>query len=293
MDILTSERFKKELKSLAIISVGTILFAIGINWFINPSGLYVGGVTGISQLVSRILYSTLGIKINLGLLIWSINVPLLLLAYKFIGKRFTYHTLYTVTFLTICLNVIPEKTFSEDVLLNIVVGGMIYALGSGTILKYGGSTGGLDILSQYLSMKKQGSFGQYSFYVNCIIITIAGFLQGWEIALYTILLMFVQMQMVDRIHTPHKSYTVFIVTTKQDEVIQTLQARLGRGITIINSEGAYTHTNRSLLMMVVSSYELYIALQLLNEVDPHSFTNVLQSSQVQGNFGRKIVDKAQ
>ncbi|MTM73408.1 YitT family protein, partial [Turicibacter sanguinis] len=95
MDILTSERFKKELKSLAIISVGTILFAIGINWFINPSGLYVGGVTGISQLVSRILYSTLGIKINLGLLIWSINVPLLLLAYKFIGKRFTYHTLYT------------------------------------------------------------------------------------------------------------------------------------------------------------------------------------------------------
>ncbi|CUM70873.1 MULTISPECIES: YitT family protein [Turicibacter] len=293
MDILTSERFKKELKSLAIISVGTILFAIGINWFINPSGLYVGGVTGISQLVSRILYSTLGIKINLGLLIWSINVPLLLLAYKFIGKRFTYHTLYTVTFLTICLNVIPEKTFSEDVLLNIVVGGMIYALGSGTILKYGGSTGGLDILSQYLSMKKQGSFGQYSFYVNCIIITIAGFLQGWEIALYTILLMFVQMQMVDRIHTPHKSYTVFIVTTKQDEVIQTLQARLGRGITIINAEGAYTHTNRSLLMMVVSSYELYIALQLLNEVDPHSFTNVLQSSQVQGNFGRKIVDKAQ
>ncbi|WP_317327072.1 YitT family protein [Turicibacter sanguinis] len=293
MGILTSERFKKELKSLAIISVGTILFAIGINWFINPSGLYVGGVTGISQLVSRILYSTLGIKINLGLLIWSINVPLLLLAYKFIGKRFTYHTLYTVTFLTICLNVIPEKTFSEDVLLNIVVGGMIYALGSGTILKYGGSTGGLDILSQYLSMKKQGSFGQYSFYVNCIIITIAGFLQGWEIALYTILLMFVQMQMVDRIHTPHKSYTVFIVTTKQDEVIQTLQARLGRGITIINAEGAYTHTNRSLLMMVVSSYELYIALQLLNEVDPHSFTNVLQSSQVQGNFGRKIVDKAQ
>ena len=293
MDILTSERFKKELKSLAIISVGTILFAIGINWFINPSGLYVGGVTGISQLVSRILYSTLGIKINLGLLIWSINVPLLLLAYKFIGKRFTYHTLYTVTFLTICLNFIPEKTFSEDVLLNIVVGGMIYALGSGTILKYGGSTGGLDILSQYLSMKKQGSFGQYSFYVNCIIITIAGFLQGWEIALYTILLMFVQMQMVDRIHTPHKSYTVFIVTTKQDEVIQTLQARLGRGITIINAEGAYTHTNRSLLMMVVSSYELYIALQLLNEVDPHSFTNVLQSSQVQGNFGRKIVDKAQ
>lgn len=101
------------------------------------------------------------------------------------------------------------------------------------------------------------------------------------------------MQIIDRIHTPHQSYTVFIVTNKQEEVISTLQSRLGRGITIINAEGAYTHQNRSLLMMVVSSYELYIALQLLNEVDPNSFTNVLQSSRIQGNFGRKIVDKAQ
>ena len=293
MGIVKTEHFRKEFKSLAMISVGTLLFAIGINWFINPSGLYVGGVTGISQIISRLLFNNFGMKVNLGMLIWSINIPLLLVSYKFLGKRFTYHTLYTVTVLTVFLNIVPEISFSDDLFLNIVVGGVIYAIGSGTILKYGGSTGGLDILSQYLSMKTQGSFGQYSFGVNCIIIAIAGFFDGWEIALYTILLMFVQMQVVDRIHTPHKSYTVFIVTNKQDDVIKTLQARLGRGITIINAEGAYTHTNRSLLMMVVSSYELYIALQLLHDVDPNSFTNVLQSSQVQGNFGRKIVDKAQ
>ncbi len=292
MSFAQEERFKRECRSLGMITVGIILFAIGINWFINPSGLYVGGVTGISQIISRLLYSTWGIKINLGLLIWSINIPLLLISYKFIGKRFTYHTLYTVTLMTISLNVIPEISFSDDILLNIVVGGMIYAVGSGTILKYGGSTGGLDIVSQILSMRTHGSFGQYSFSVNCVIITIAGFLDGWEIALYTILLMFVQMQIVDRIHTPHQSYTVFIVTNKQDEVITTLQNRLGRGITIINAEGAYTHQNRSLLMMVVSSYELYIALRLLSEVDPRAFRNVLQSTQIQGNFDRKIVDKA-
>lgn len=293
MGIIKTEQFKKEFKSLAMISIGTILFAIGINWFINPSGLYVGGVTGISQLISRVLNNAMGIKVNLGLLIWSINVPLLLISYKFIGKRFTYHTLYTVTFMTLSLNIIPAISFSKDILLNIVVGGMVYALGGGIILKYGGSTGGLDIVSQILSMRTQGSFGQYSFAVNCVIIAIAGYLEGWEIALYTILLIFVQMQIIDRIHTPHQSYTVLIVTNKQDDVITTLQNRLGRGITIINAEGAYTHQNRSLLMMVVSSYELYIALRLLNEVDPNSFTNVLQSVQIQGNFGRKIVDKTQ
>ena len=90
MSFAQEERFKRECRSLGMITVGIILFAIGINWFINPSGLYVGGVTGISQIISRLLYSTWGIKINLGLLIWSINIPLLLISYKFIGKRFTY-----------------------------------------------------------------------------------------------------------------------------------------------------------------------------------------------------------
>ena len=116
MSFAQEERFKRECRSLGMITVGIILFAIGINWFINPSGLYVGGVTGISQIISRLLYSTWGIKINLGLLIWSINIPLLLISYKFIGKRFTYHTLYTVTLMTISLNVIPEISFSDDIL---------------------------------------------------------------------------------------------------------------------------------------------------------------------------------
>ncbi|MDE5977015.1 MAG: YitT family protein, partial [Turicibacter sp.] len=88
MSMMTSEYLKKEFRSLGMISIGMVLYAIGINWFINPSGLYVGGVTGISQLISRSLYSAWGIKINLGMLIWSINIPLLLISYKFIGKRF-------------------------------------------------------------------------------------------------------------------------------------------------------------------------------------------------------------
>ena len=117
-------------------------------------------------------------------------------------------------------------------------------------------------------MRTQGSFGQYSFAVNCVIIAIAGYFDGWEVALYTILLILFKCKLLTAYILHHQSYTVFIVTNKQEEVISTLQSRLGRGITIINAEGAYTHQNRSLLMMVVSSYELYIALQLLNEVDP-------------------------
>ncbi|HAX74067.1 MAG TPA: YitT family protein [Firmicutes bacterium] len=293
MGFIKQERFRKEIKSLFMIVIGVLLFAFGVNCFINPSGLYTGGVTGISQIIMRYVETNFGVKLNLGMLIWSMNIPLLIISYKVNGKRFTLHTLYTITVLNIALNIVPQLQFSDDLLLNAVFGGVFFAMGIGLVLRYGGSTGGLDILSQYMSTKKHGSFGQYSFYLNAVIVGVAGFFDGWEISLYTILLIFVQTQFIDKIHTPHKNYTIFIVTTKRNEVTTKLQAQLKRGMTVINAEGAYTHTNKSLLMMVVSSYELYMALENIREIDPNSFTNVIQSDRIQGNFVRKVMDKGQ
>ena len=293
MGFIKTEKFQKECRSLSVIVLGTIMYAVGMNAFIASSGLYSGGVTGISQLIIRYVFDTFGVTLNLGMLIWSINVPLLVIAYRALGKRFTYHTLFTITVMNIALNVIPIMSFSDDYLLNAVFGGVFTALGMGIILSYGGSTGGVDILSQYMSTKRTGAFGQYSFYVNALIITLAGSLDGWETALYTIILIFIVSQIIDRIHTPHKNYTVLIVTTQKEQVIDALQGRLQRGITVLNAEGAYTHTDKNLLMMVVSSYELYSALQLLQKVDPMAFTNVLQSDKIQGKFIRKITDKGQ
>ncbi len=184
MGFLKTEKVQKEFKSLIIITLGTILYAIGMNMFIASSGLYSGGVTGLSQIIIRYVKDTVGITLNLGMLIWSINVPLLLISYKTLGKRFTYHTLFTITVMSISLNLVPMMSFSDDYLLNAVFGGVFNALGCGVILSYGGSTGGVDILSQYMSMKRSGAFGQYSFYVNVFIVTIAGYLDGWETALY-------------------------------------------------------------------------------------------------------------
>jgi len=284
---------RKNYRSLLAIIFGSTLIGIAMNWFIRSAGLYVGGVTGISQLLIRAVYAQFGVQWNLGLLVWLINVPLLFVAFKVIGRRFAMTTLFTVTMTTLMFNIIPilEQPISDDLFLNLIFGGALNAAGMGIVLKYGGSTGGFDVLFQYLSMKKSGSFGRYSFYVNCVIIMTAGYLEGWEIAFYTILLIFIQMQVVDHVHAPHHRYTIFIVTNKREEVIETLQKRLERGITVMNGEGAYTQQSRSVLMMVVASYEVYIALQTLHQVDPFAFTNVLQSAQIQGNFERKIVDK--
>ncbi|MEE0426715.1 MAG: YitT family protein, partial [Turicibacter sp.] len=179
--------------------------------------------------------------------------------------------------------------FSDDILLNAVFGGVLIGVGVGMILKIGASTGGTDIVFQYLSMKFNGSFGKYSFAINAIIILIAGLTQGWETALYTIISIYITSVVIDKIHTVHQNLTLYIVTSKEDEMIKSLQQQLYRGITILEGRGAYSKNDKSVLMMVLSSYELYEALAVIKMVDEQAFTNVVQSEMVQGYFVKKEI----
>ena len=147
----------------------------------------------------------------------------------------------------------------------------------------------MDIISQYISMKFDGSVGKYSFAINVVIILIAGFTQSWEIALYTIISIYITSVLVDRIHTIHQNLTLYIVTSKEDEMIKAINDNLYRGITVLEGRGAYTKHNKSVLMIVLSSYELYEVLAVIKAADEHSFTNVVRSEMIQGNFVKKKI----
>ena len=122
-----------------------------------------------------------------------------------------------------------------------------------------------------------------------MIIVLAGVTQSWETALYTIISIYITSVVVDKIHTVHQNLTLYIVTSKEEEMIESLQQQLYRGITVLEGRGAYTKNNKSVLMMVLSSYELYEALAVIKMVDEHSFTNVVQSEMIQGHFVRKEI----
>ena len=284
MNILKNEQVSIKLKNLGIMIIGVFLYVLAMNMFISPANLYTGGVTGIAQLIIAFASSAFGIQLSLGVLILLFNVPLLYLAWRSIGKRFAL-----LSILTVVLELIPMGKFSEDILLNAVFGGVLIGVGIGMILKIGASTGGTDIVFQYLSMKFNGSFGKYSFAINAIIILIAGLTQGWETALYTIISIYITSVVIDKIHTVHQNLTLYIVTSKEDEMIKTLQQQLYRGITILEGRGAYSKNDKSVLMMVLSSYELYEALAVIKMVDEQAFTNVVQSEMVQGYFVKKEI----
>lgn len=289
MNILKNEQVSIKLKNLGIMIIGVFLYVLAMNMFISPANLYTGGVTGIAQLIIAFASSAFGIQLSLGVLILLFNVPLLYLAWRSIGKRFALLSILTVVLQSVVLELIPMGKFSEDILLNAVFGGVLIGVGIGMILKIGASTGGTDIVFQYLSMKFNGSFGKYSFAINAIIILIAGLTQGWETALYTIISIYITSVVIDKIHTVHQNLTLYIVTSKEDEMIKTLQQQLYRGITILEGRGAYSKNDKSVLMMVLSSYELYEALAVIKMVDEQAFTNVVRSEMVQGYFLKKEI----
>ncbi|MTK75332.1 DUF2179 domain-containing protein [Turicibacter sanguinis] len=289
MNFIKNEVLSVKIKNLSIMLIGNLLIVLAINMFITPANLYTGGLTGIAQLIIEFLSAGLGIELSLGTLVFVFNIPILYLAWRSIGKRFAVLSMVAVVIQSVMLEMVPIGQFSEDILLNAVFGGVLVGAGIGMILKIGGSTGGMDIIFQYISMKYDGSFGRYSFSINAIIILIAGLTQSWETALYTIICIYITSVVVDRIHTIHQNLTLYIVTTKEEEMIETILKHLYRGITVLEGRGAYTKNNKSVLMLVLSSYELYEVLAIIKSVDEHSFTNVVRSEMIQGNFVKKKI----
>ena len=305
-----SDEWKKNIVCVVMVTISTIIYCMGVMWFLEPASLYSGGVTGIAQLISNSCSRFFNIKIDLGLIVFLINIPILIFGWKKVSKRFVICSVISIILQTVLMNkIIPVVDFgintglnpitgvmfpgsgSEmDLLLLSFVGGFISGVGSSLALRYGTSTGGVDILAQAVSFKKNISIGFISLVVNVIIAILGAFLFGNPaVAFYTIIRIIVQSVITDKVHTAYNFLKVEIVTTKTQEVSQLLLSDIGRGITIINAIGAYTHTEKSVLEIIISSYEMHRVIDDAKRVDPSVFITVSPVRRVIGNFKRKTI----
>ncbi|WP_020059840.1 YitT family protein [Bacillus sp. 123MFChir2] len=271
-------------KKLVVVIIAGLLNAIGMNLFLTPAKVYASGFAGLSQLLSQVLGDFLSIHISTGVLFSLFNIPVVILAWKKVGKSFTFFSFLSVAFMTLFLEIVPVKAVSHDIILNAIFGGLISAVGVGLALKWGASTGGLDIIAMILSRMKDKPVGTYFFLFNAIIIVAAGYLYGWEKALYTLVTLYVSSRIIDAIHTRHVKITAFIVTKNGAEVRKAIHERLVRGITSVPATGAFTNENKEMLMIVITRYELYELERIVKKVDPGAFTNVLETVGVFGLF---------
>ncbi|WP_079508056.1 YitT family protein [Mesobacillus jeotgali] len=276
-----------ETKKIIIVVIGAFLNAMSLNFFLIPANVYASGFTGIAQLVSSILGEFAPFNISTGILLLLLNIPVTILGWMKVGKSFTLYSFISVLLSSFFLEILPVKEVSGDILLNAVFGGVIGALGVGLTLKWGASTGGMDIIAMILSRMNDRPVGTYFFALNGIIIMTAGYIFGWENALYTLVALYVSTRVIDAIHTRHEKLTAMIVTKKSDELKKAIHDKLVRGITLLPAKGAFSGEEKEMLIIVITRYEMYDLEHIIKEVDPQAFTNIVETAGIFGFFRRE------
>ena len=280
----------KEGKRCFIVIVASIIMSIGITWFIDKAGLYSGGIPGIAQIIRNVFQKFFKVdNLNIGVLTLILNIPLLILGWFGVSKKFTIYSFISVIVQTLILGLVPEVDFKVDTLTNALIGGMLMGIGTGLALKFGTSTGGVDIISQYISLKKGATVGFIGLTINLVITFLSGILDTWTVAIYTAIRLIITTIFIDNIHTAYNYLAVEIITSSLD-IANDVVEKMGRGMTILKGEGAFTHQEKIVLDCVISSYELAYLQDIIDKYDQKAFVIVKPVKKIIGNFKRKVIN---
>lgn len=265
--------------------VYAILASVAMNFFYQPGNIYSSGITGLAQILTTLSTKAIGFTIPVSLTLYFLNIPLFFVAWKKIGKKFTIFTFITVTLTSLVMHIVPQTTLSTDPIICAIFGGAVSGCGIGFALKNGLSSGGLDIFSITIRKKTGRSVGSISMVFNALIVFVAGFLFGWQYMFYSALSIFVSGKVTDVVYTKQKKMQVMIVTKNPEEVVDEIQKKMRRGITIIHeAEGAYRHDKQTVLLTVVTRYELPSLEAAMKATDPAAFVSISDNVQILGRF---------
>lgn len=263
----------------------SIAVAVALNFFWQPGHMYSSGITGFAQLINTLSERFLPVTFSTSVLYLALNLPLLLLAWFKIGHKFTFFTIITVILGSIMMRAIHPINMQVDPLVCAIFGGMINGMGTGFALKNGISTGGLDIIGIVIRRKTGASYGKVNILINLVIIVAAGFTFGWNRALYSALTIFINGRVIDGVYTQHQKLQVTIVTEQPQAIIDGIQEKMHRGITIFHDvEGAYSHIEKKVLITVIDRYDMYDILQIVKKSDLYAFMSVTEVERVYGSF---------
>ena len=281
---------KQDAQMLFWVIVSAIIHSCALINFSIPNKFYPGGYSGIARLLTDVIEDFLHLSLPFSLIYLLMNVLSSMLVYKSVGKKFTVFSIIQFALVSLLTAVLKPALIISDPLLVAVFGGIIGGLGVGIALSHGASSGGSDFLSVYFSNKYKRSFWNLIFGMNCVVLGIAGFIYGWNIVLYSIILQFCSNQVVKRMHKRYTHQTLTIITQFPDEVIESVFQGTRHGITKIHAEGAYLKQDVTMLYTVVNSYQTKDVIKAVREADSHAFINIKDSINVEGNFYQKPLD---
>ncbi len=271
---------REYMRNIITIIIASILMGFAYNFLLIPHKILSSGLSGIAMMLGIIT------PFNTGILNFLLNLPLLIIGYRKLGKRFITYTILSVVVISVSLLVIPIRAISNEPILASLFGGVIIGIGVGLIFRASGSSGGFDIIAMLLTKKRDLPLGTIISMMNGIVVLASGFIFSWDAALLTLVSIYASGKTIDLIHTNNIKLTLMIITSKGDDMKDKLLTKLHRGITIINGEGAYTGENRQVLITVITRYQLSEVKHIVQEVDQHAFVNITETKEVIGMFSR-------
>lgn len=281
--------FKESLKGYLGLILGTFIMALGLVLFLAPAKIAPGGVSGLGI----VLYHLFGIPVGVSMLIF--NVPLFFLGLKTLGKTFGPRTLLSIVTLSLWTDlfemVLHFKAASTDPLLTSLFGGILLGLGLGIVFRSQGTTGGSDILGRIINQLFNISTGTGIMIVDFFVISLAGIVfRNVNLALYGFISLYVSSRVIDLVlEGIDYAKSVYIISEKQEEIIEFITQRMNRGGTLIHGEGLFTKVRRNILFAVVTRKEIALLRNTIRQIDPKAFVIISNVHEVLGQGFRPRV----
>lgn len=263
------------------ILLGCMISASSINLFLVPSHLLSGGLAGISI----IFYYLAGLPIGMQMLVY--NIPILLASFLTLGKSYTLDMLFGTVLFSICVDLmhfLNAYAPVNDTMLAAIYGGVFNGIGYGIIFRMHGSSGGTDIVAAILKKYYSFNLGGMIFAFNCLIMGAAAVLFGVMPAMYTLISMFMSGFVTDKVIAGFNSCkTVIMISDKTKEIAEGIINEIGRGVTFLRGEGAFTHKEKDVIFVVLQLTQISQLKSLVHEIDPNAFLIVLDASEIMGH----------
>lgn len=284
---------------------GTFIYCFGIVFLLDLGEFYAGGVTGVAQLITSVMKKFFNVEFAgfKSIFVGLFNFPLFAVAWKGVSKRFAFASLGSVLLQMLFIYIFelalgsgfnPFVAFSVNkdpgsMLCLSILGGMITGAGCAIALKGGSSTGGMDVVSQYLSLTKQMSFAKVTFTIDFCIILAAALLGSVDIAVYTIIRMIISTLTLDKIYTAYKYTKIVIITEEKQRMRDAIVSSMNHGLTIYPATGGFSNKPKYVIEIIVWSFETADCLRLVKTIDSNAFVSTIGVKRVEGPFRINVI----
>lgn len=275
-------KYLSTIRTLIYITIGATVFGTGVQGFIVPHQLLSGGISGLSLII---YYITQGV-LSLGTINFLLNIPVLYAAWRWLGRWHLGVTLFGTLFMSVIINVLaPLSTLelTHNPIIGGILGGLFSGLGLGIVYRGGGNTGGIDPIALIIRNRFGLQIGSILFGINMMILVAGAIVINIEAAATTLISTYLSAMVTNKVISGfNQRKAMFIISYKPVTICNLIIEKLGRGATILNGEGAYTHQPKQVIMVVVSLLQVARLKAAVEAEDPTAFMVITDAAEVIG-----------